>query len=93
MCIRDSIQAVIISRIQGDTPPEIQLLTQLLGAPGKADRERVMAEAAEMISPELIEMVDLVREQAVGAGQGDLAERLVEIRAELNARLLVAGGD
>ena len=46
-----------------------------------------------MISPELIEMVDLVREQALSAGQGDLAERLVEIRAELNARLLVAGGD
>ena len=87
------IQAVIISRIQGETPPEIQLLTQLLGAPGKAGREQVMAEAAGMISPELIEMVDLVREQALSAGQGDLAERLVEIRAELNARLLVAGGD
>ncbi len=87
----DQIQAAIIRRLQGDTPPEVRLLTQLVSAPSKADRERLMAAAEELVSPELIQVVDMLREQAGNAGQADLAERLVEIRAELNAKLLVAG--
>lgn len=86
------IQAAIMARIQGDTPPEVRLLTQLVSAPSKADRERLMAAAPELVSPELVQIVDMLREQAGNAGQAELADRLVEIRAELNAKLLVAGG-
>ena len=84
------IQEEIISAIQGDTPPEVQLLSQLVSAPDKAARERLMGQAADLLSPELVQVVDMLREQAGNSGQADLADRLSEIRGELNARLLLA---
>jgi len=84
------IQESIMRQVQGDTPPEVQLLTQLVSAPTKDDRQRMMAAAPELVSRELVEVVDMLREQATNAGQTDLAQRLGEVRGELNARLLVA---
>ena len=84
------IQEVIIAQIQGETPPEIQLLSQMVNTPDKADRDELMAAASDLISDQFLEVVDMIREQAQTAGQGDLVERLDEIRAEVNARLLVA---
>lgn len=85
------IQEIIISQIQGETPPEVQLLTQLVSAPGKADRERLMASASALVSDQLVEVVDMLRDQAVNAGQSELADRLGEIRSELTAKLMIAG--
>lgn len=86
------VQEAIISQIRGETPPEVQLLSQLVNAPTKGERDRLMAAAADLVSPQLVEVVDMLHEQATNAGQQDLADRLDEIRAELNARLLVTGG-
>lgn len=85
------IQEVIIAQIQGETPPEIQLLSQMVNTPDKAERNELMVAASDLISDQFLEVVDMLREQARTAGQGDLAERLDEIRSEVNARLLVAG--
>lgn len=85
------IQEIVISQLQGDTPPEVRLLTELVSAPDKEARERLMSSAPELISEELVQVVDMLREQASNAGQGDLGKRLDEIRAELNAKRAVAG--
>ena len=85
------IQEEIVSAIQGDTPPEVQLLSQLVSAPDKAARERLMGQAAALLSPELVQVVDMLREQAGNSGQTDLATRLAELRGELSARMLAAG--
>ena len=85
------IQEEIVSAIQGDTPPEVQLLSQLVSAPDKAARERLMGQAAALLSPELVQVVAMLREQAGNSGQTDLATRLAEIRGELSARMLAAG--
>jgi hypothetical protein len=85
------IQEIIISQIQGETPPEVQLLTQLVSAPGKTDRERLMTAASDLVSDQLVEVVDMLRDQAVNAGQSELADRLGEIRSELTAKLMIAG--
>lgn len=87
------IQELIVRRMQGDTPPEVQLLTQLVSAPGKAERDQLMNAMPELISDQLIEVVDMLREQANNAGQSDLASRLGEVRGELTAKLLVANGN
>ena len=85
------VQQVIISQLQGETPPEVQFLTQLVSAQSKAERERLMAASPDMLSTQLIELIDLLREQAGNAGQDELVSRLVEIKNELTAMLLVAG--
>ncbi len=50
-----------------------------------------MAASPDMLSTQLIELIDLLREQAGNAGQDELVSRLVEIKNELTAMLLVAG--
>lgn len=85
------VQEEVINLVQGETPPEVQLLSQLVNAPDKAGRERLMSAAADLLSPELVQVVDMLRQQANEAGQPELAQRLGEIRGELNARLLTAG--
>ena len=85
------IQEIIITQIQGDTPPEVRLLTQLVSAPGKAERERIMNASPELISEQLVEVVDMLQNQAKNAGQADLVERLAEVRAELVVKMVVAG--
>jgi len=85
------VQEEVISLVQGETPVEVQLLSQLVSAPDKAAREQLMGAAADLLSPELVQVIDMLREQANSAGQRDLANRLGEIRGELSARLLAAG--
>ena len=68
----------------------MQLLTQLVSAPTKADRDRLLNEASELVSPELVQVVDMLQDQAKNAGQADLSQRLGQIRAELNTRLLAS---
>lgn len=82
------IQEIIITRIQGETPPEIKLLTQLVSAQSKEERDRLIAGAPELISDELVKVVDMLLDQAENAGQTDLARKLEEIRPELKVRLL-----
>lgn len=84
------IQATIVAQIQGDTPPEIRLLTQLVSAPGKKDRESLMSASPDLISGELVQIIEMLRDQAANGGQQDLAERLGEIWAEVNAKVLTA---
>lgn len=82
------IQEIIITRIQGETPPEIKLLTQLVSAQSKEERDQLIAGAPELISDELVKVVDMLLDQAENAGQADLAHKLEEIRPELKVRLL-----
>lgn len=86
------VQESIITQMQGNTPPEVQLLSQLVSLASKPEREQLLESAGDLVSDELLELIDMLREQASGSGQVDLGERLDEIRSELKARLALAGG-
>lgn len=86
------VQESIITQLQGNTPPEVQLLSRLVSMANKQEREQLLESAGDLVSGELLELVDMLREQASGSGQADLGERLNEIRSELKARLALAGG-
>lgn len=82
------IQELIIAQIQGETPPEVQLLTQLVSAGSRGEREQLMAAVPDLVSPQLVEIVEMLLDQATTQGQADLAARLGEVRSELDAKLL-----
>ncbi|WP_374686103.1 CpXC domain-containing protein [Promineifilum sp.] len=82
------IQEMIIAQIQGETPPEVQLLTQLVSAGSKEERDQLMAAVPDLVSPQLVEIVEMLLDQATTQGQADLAARLGEVRSELDAKLL-----
>jgi len=85
------IEEIIITQMQGDTPPEVQLLSQLVSATSKQERERLMESAPGLVSDELVEVVNMLREQAANTGQTELGDRLDVILAELEAKLDLAG--
>jgi hypothetical protein len=86
------IQQAIMAQLQGETPPEVRLITQLVSAPGKEEREKLMAASPDLISGELVQIVEMLRDQSANSGQKELSDRLGEIWAEINARVLAASG-
>lgn len=82
------IEETIIRQAQAETPPEVRLLTELVSANTKEQREQLMNSQPGLLSTELLQVVDMLQDQAKNAGQADLANRLGAIRGELNARLL-----
>lgn len=84
------IQDVLISQAQGTAPPEVELLSRLVSAPDAAERRRMLDEQPDLITPELMQVVEMLRDQARSAGQTDLVERLGEVQTDLRARLATA---
>lgn len=84
------IQDVLISQAQGTAPPEVELLSRLVSAPDAAERHRMLDEQPDLITPELMQVVEMLRDQARSAGQTDLVERLGEVQTDLRARLATA---
>lgn len=84
------IQELIIRQAQGDVPPEVRLLTDLVSAETKEERQKLMDKQAGLLSTELLQVVDMLQDQARNAGQTELAGRLGNIRGEVSARLLAA---
>jgi hypothetical protein len=84
------VHEAILAQAQAETPPEVLLISQLVNAPTKEDREQLMKAVPDLISHQLVEFVDLLRDQTRDSGQAELGRRLEEVRAELTARLMVA---
>ncbi len=87
------IQEIIIAQAQGDSSPQAEFLAQLVSAANKQEREQLMAAAPDLVSGELVEVVDLLRNQLSNSGQTDLENRLDEIRSELKNKLAIPDGD
>lgn len=79
------IEAVITSLMQTDAPPELDFLNQLVQATTFEDRAALIEDNRDMVSPDLVELVDALIEQSQSSGQAELAERLREIREQLGA--------
>ncbi len=77
------VEAVIMSLMQTDAPPELDFLNNLVQATTLEDRAALIEENKEMVSPDLTELIDALIEQSLSSGQADLAQRLGEIREQL----------
>lgn len=83
----NQISEEITKSIQGDAPPEIQFLTLLVQAENEDDIERLIIENQELISPELLQVIDMLQDQAQTTGQEQLIERLGIIKGKIGIRL------
>ena len=84
------IQNTVIAQIEGETPPEVRLLSKLVNARDKKERNRLMEASPELITEQLVDVVNLLKDQAINSGQEDLSAKLEEIHSELTAKLMVA---
>lgn len=81
------IEQFILSMAQGGVPPELDLLNELVSAASAEDRAAIMAGNGNMLSEDLIALVEALRGQAESSNQTDLSERLAQIGRELEAAL------
>lgn len=81
------IEQFIVSMAQTDAPVELTFLNELVSAPSAEDRARIIEENNEMLSDDLVELVEALRGQAESANQKELADRLAQIGRELETSL------
>jgi hypothetical protein len=83
----DAVYDAIRDVLDSQMPPEIQLLNELMSAKSDDDRRQLLDERAELISPEFLELVDAVSEQAVENGRGDLVQQLDALKVIIETRM------
>ncbi|MEM7331216.1 MAG: CpXC domain-containing protein [Chloroflexota bacterium] len=81
------IQAVLMTLIESQLPPDIQMLNQLVRAESEAEQNAILDTNAPLIKPELLQMMDRVIAQAKESGQSDQEARLTAIKGKIAARV------
>lgn len=81
------IHTLIVREAEGSVPPEIQLLNAMLEAETDSERGQILEEHPELVSAEILEVLDVVQDQVLQTGQEELNGRLETIKAMIAARL------
>jgi hypothetical protein len=85
------VSDIIMKLIQESQPPEVFFINDLLAAEYPEGTQSLLEENREMVTPTLLEFMDLVGEDLVQRDQGEIAERLALIAAQ--AKAMVPGVD
>lgn len=83
----NEIHSLIYAQMEQTMPPHIQLLNQLVRSGSAEEQAQLLNENEQLVSAELIELIDQVMEQAGGQGQEELNGRLQSVRALIQAKL------
>ena len=83
----NEIHSLIYAQMEQTMPPHVQLLNHLVRAESAEQQNQLLNENAQLISEELIQMIDQVMDQAGGQGQEELNGRLQSVRSLIQARL------
>ncbi len=84
----NQIRALIVQQVDGQTPPEIRLLTELMYAESDEDLQQLLDDNEELLSDDMLKVVDLLQEQVTETGQQELIERLGQVKGLIAARLV-----
>ncbi|RMH00896.1 MAG: hypothetical protein D6706_02880 [Chloroflexi bacterium] len=79
MALQD-IHSRILRAAERQLPPEIQLLNDLLEAKSVEEQKQILESHKDMVSPELLKMVEAVQEQVKEMGQTELDGRLSGVK-------------
>ncbi len=85
--ILNRLQELIIKQAESQYPPEILLLNQLMEAEGEPAQQKILNENSNLLSPDLVKVLDAVMKEFEGAGQVEVNGRLQEIKGLVEARL------
>jgi hypothetical protein len=79
----NALRDLLVSEAESQSPPEVRLLNKLVSAESEDERRQLIEENREMLSPDLVAVIDALQEQAESTGQEALKERLSEVKALL----------
>jgi hypothetical protein len=77
----------IREEMDSQMPPEVQLLNQIMSLESDAERGRMLDDNPQMVTPDFLELVMAVSEQAADSGRTELGEHLEGLQAMIAARL------
>ncbi len=81
------IQEFLMQQIESQSPPEIQLINQLVRAETVDEQNRILDENQQMVNEDLLKIIDLLQEQVKSSGQPELSVRVGELKALVRARI------
>jgi hypothetical protein len=82
------VHDAIMQEVAGQAPPEIQLLDHLMQAADRSEQERLLNENQQLLSRELLQVVDLLQDQLKASGQDDMGRRMGDLKGLIAARLV-----
>ncbi len=68
----NQVRELIVKEAEGQTPPEIQLLTSLMYAESDEQTQLLLDENQELLSADLVTVVDMLQDQVRDSGQKEL---------------------
>lgn len=81
------IQAIIANEVEQQAPPEIRMVNRLVRAQNLEEQQNILDENGDLIRPELVQVLNLLVEDAENRGQEELRERLQTISGLIESRL------
>ena len=84
----NQIRDLIAEQVEDQTPPEIQLLTQLMYTKTDGEMQQLLDDNEELLSDDLLKVVDLLQDQVKETGQEELVDQLGRVKAMIAARLI-----
>ncbi len=82
-----TVQQLVINEFEKQAPPEIQLINNLLRMEGEEEKRQLLEENAQLVKPELLEVIRAIEAEAGGSGNNELESRLNQLEAMIEARL------
>lgn len=79
----NALRDLLVSEAESQTPPEVQLLNWLVRAESEDEMRQLVDENRELLSPDLVAVVEALQEQAQSSGQQELLDRLSDVKSLL----------
>lgn len=82
-----SIQGLIVQKMEEQMPPHVQFLNQLVRTESLEEQQKMLDENAELLSEDLLKMIDQVIEQAGQTADEGLNARLLQVKSLISTRV------
>lgn len=81
----EALRDLLVAEAESQTPPEVRLLNDLVRAESEDEMRKLVDDNRDLLSPDLIAVVDALQDQAGTSGQQELVERLSGVKSLLLA--------
>lgn len=83
----EALRDLLVAEAESQTPPEVRLLNDLVRAESEDEMRQLVDDNRDLLSPDLVAVVDALQDQAGTSGQQELVERLSGVKSLLLAEL------
>lgn len=81
------VQTIIANQMEQQAPPEIRLVNRLVRSDSFEKQQQILDEDSDLIRPELVQVMNMLVEDADSRGQVELKDKLQTVRNLIEARL------